>query len=107
MIRPLGQPKGQDGGSSPRTKIGEKILGTLEQVLAEVRQLRTDRTRKIEPKWLTVSETVAYTGMSMNWVRSLEAVAPRGLFTRLKGTVFVNRAVLDDIFEGNIELEDV
>ena len=107
MIRPLGHPKSQDGGSSPRAKIGERILGTLEQVLAEVRQLRTDRTRKIEPKWLTISETVAYTGMSTNWVRSLEAVAPRGLFTRVKGTVFVNRAVLDDIFEGNIDLEDV
>jgi len=106
MIRPLKQPDDKGRGPASRARIGERILDTLERVLAEVRQLRTDRTRKIEPKWLTISETVAYTGMSPNWVRSLEAVAPRGLFTRVKGTVFVNRAVLDDIFEGNIDLED-
>ena len=90
--------------SSRRPRLGD-VTSLLEQILAEIRQIRVERARKTEPKWLTIAETVTYTGMSTNWVRSLEGVAPRGLFTRVKGTVFVNREMLDDIFSGRIDLE--
>jgi hypothetical protein len=106
VIRRHDSSRRPDDSTGPRRPGIGDITSLLERILTEVRQLRVERARKIEPKWLTIAETVAYTGMSTNWVRSLEGVAPRGLFTRVKGTVFVNRAVLDDIFEGNIELED-
>jgi len=96
-----GSPPPEDDAS-----ILTRIHGTLDLILSEVRQLRVQKTRKIEPKWLTIAEASAYSGMSGKWVRSLEAVAPRGLFTRVRGTVFVNRQVLDDIFDGQITLED-
>ena len=52
------------------------------------------------------SPPVFFTGMSTNWVRSLQRLDPRGRFTQVKGTVFMNRAMLDDLFEGRISLED-
>lgn len=106
MIR---RPDGSEsaGDAPPRgSAFAERVLTTLSEILAEIRQLRVQTSRQIEPKWLTIADAAAYTGMSVKWVRSLEEVAPRGLFRRVKGTVFVSKTVLDDIFEGRVELED-
>ena len=106
MIRSPDPSERPGGATTQRRDRVERISSVLGQILAELRQLRMERARKIEPKWLTIAEAVTYTGMSTNWVRSLENVAPRGLFTRVKGTVFVSREMLDDIFAGRISLED-
>jgi hypothetical protein len=93
-------------GTSRDDVWAERVHGTLSEILTELRQLRAQSARRIEPKWLTISDAAAYTGMSVKWVRSLEPVAPRGLFRRVKGTVFVSKTVLDDLFEGRVELEE-
>jgi len=38
-------------------------------------------------------------------MRDLEKVAPRGLFRRVRGTVFIDRLMLDRVMEGDIELD--
>jgi len=78
----------------------------MEKLLTEVRRSREEQVRAIEPRWLKVDQARRYCGgMSANWIRDLEKGAPRGLFRRVKGTVFLDRRMLDRIFEGDIELD--
>ena len=44
--------------------------------------------------------------MSEKWVRALRASAPRGLFQKVKGTIFVNKQILDRLFEGKLEWKE-
>ena len=85
----------------------EEQTALLRQILEEIRRQTLARARTIDPKWLTVADAARYCGMSEKWVRSLEPSAPRGLFGRVKGTVFVSREKLDQLFEGRIDLEEI
>ncbi len=104
-----------DAGEEPQSpkSIFEKLLDrTAEQtellrgVLKELQRQSFATPRIVEPRWLTVTEAARYCGMSEKWVRSLESTAPRGLFRRVKGTVFLDRQKLDLLFEGKLELSD-
>jgi len=80
----------------------------LEKLLAEVRRNRVEQVREIEPRWLRVDQACRYLGgMSDTWVRDLEKDAPRGLFRRVRGTVFIDRLMLDRVMEGDIELAGI
>jgi hypothetical protein len=79
----------------------------LQKILIEVRRNREEQVRAIEPRWLKVDQARRYLGgMSETWIRDLEKVAPRELFRRVRGTVFLDRFVLDRIMEGDIELDE-
>jgi len=78
----------------------------LKKILIEIRRNREEQVRGTKPRWLEVDQARRYLGgMSETWIRDLEKVAPRGLFRRLRGTVFIDRLMLDRIMEGIIELE--
>ena len=80
----------------------------LEKLLSEVRRNREEEVRAIEPRWLKVDQARRYLGgMSETWIRDLEKAAPRGLFRRVRGTVFIDRLMLDRVMEGDIELDEI
>jgi len=80
----------------------------LEKLLSEVRRNREEQVQAIEPRWLRVDQARRYLGgMSETWIRDLEKVAPRGLFRRVRGTVFIDRLMLDRVMEGDIELDEL
>jgi len=88
-----------------QTAADVRIL--LEKILTEVRRSREEQVRAIEPRWLKVDQARRYLGgMSETWIRDLEKVAPRGLFNRVRGTVFIDRLMLDRVMEGDIELDE-
>ena len=105
----------RDASSGATAANGERRLlevlteqtAVLRQILEEIRRQTLARARTINPKWLTIADAAKYCGMSEKWVRSLEPSAPRGLFRRVKGTVFVSRERLDQLFEGRIDLEEI
>jgi hypothetical protein len=89
-------------------KTSADLRHLLEKVLTEVRRAREDQIRGIDPRWLKVDQARRYLGgMSETWIRDLEKVAPRGLFHRVRGTVFIDRQMLDRVMEGDIELDEL
>ena len=80
----------------------------LKKILFEVRRNGEEQVRAIEPRWLRVDQARRYLGgMSDTWIRDLEKVGPRGLFHRVRGTVFIDRLMLDRVMEGDIELDEI
>ena len=89
-------------------KTSADLRHLLEMVLTEVRRAREEQIRDIEPRWMKVDQARRYLGgMSETWIRDLEKVAPRGLFRRVRGTVFIDRLMLDRVMEGDIELDEL
>jgi hypothetical protein len=89
-------------------KTSADLRHLLEKILTEARKAREEQVRAIEPRWLKVEQARRYLGgMSANWIRDLEKVAPRGLFRRVRGTVFIDRLMLDRVMEGDIELDEI
>jgi hypothetical protein len=74
----------------------------LRDLLREIARDRLADRKVVERKWLTIGGAAEYCGMSEKWVRALEGAAPPGTFTKVKGTVFVNRSKLDRFFEAGI-----
>jgi hypothetical protein len=96
---------GQDVLDGVRTSAA--LVPLLEKVNSELRRTREEQVRAIEPRWLKVDQARRYLGgMSETWIRDLEKVAPRGLFRRVRGTVFIDRVLLDRIMEGDVELDE-
>jgi hypothetical protein len=83
----------------------------LPKLLLEVRQIlqewRHEKSLPVKRRWLRVAEAALYLGVSENWIRELEEIAPRGLFRRVKGTVFLDLLMLDDIVQGDVELVEL
>ena len=89
-------------------QTGVDLRELLKKLLSEVRRNREEQVQAIEPRWLRVDQARRYLGgMSETWIRDLEKVAPRGLYRRVRGTVFIDRLMLDRVMEGDIELDEL
>ena len=103
-------PDPKHGDAAPILEAIHEDLLKQNALLADIHAAQLRRqfatVKVIERKWLTVAEVAEYCGMSEKWVRALRASAPRGLFQKVKGTIFVNKQILDRLFEGKLEWKE-
>ncbi len=83
-----------------------EVKDLLRDVLRELARQLLANTKSVDRRWLTIAEAAEYCGMSEKWIRTLEAVAPAGTFTKIKGTIFVNRVRLDRYFESGVREQE-